>query len=108
MYICLVTHGNWFFPFGLPLLSGLALITCTVVTLLHYVGKGKLYIWGGAFIAMGGWMLLLESLLFPAFAIPFAGWSIYPLIVFVLLGGTVIYLAINRSARETMERKLFF
>ncbi len=108
LYICLVTRGNWFFPFGLPLLSGLALITCTVVTLLHYVGKGKLYIWGGAFIAMGGWMLLLESLLFPAFAIPFAGWSIYPLIVFVLLGGTVIYLAINRSARETMERKLFF
>ena len=30
-----------------------------------------------------------------------------PLIVFVLLGGTLIFLAVCRPARQTMERKFF-
>ena len=42
------------------------------------------------------------------FDIKFFGWSLYPLVVLVLLGGLMFYLAINKSAREVMERKLFF
>ena len=108
LYINLVTGGDWFLSFAFPVTCGFCAITCTVVTLLHYLKKGKLYIWGGAFIALGAFMLLIEFLLGITFELKFIGWSIYPLIVFVLLGGVMIYLAINRTAREIMERKLFF
>lgn len=108
LYICLATGGRWFLSFAFPTVGGIALITCSVVTLLYYLKKGKLYIWGGALMALGAFMILVEFLLCMTFSLPFVAWSIYPLIVFVLLGGILIYLAINRSARETMERKLFF
>lgn len=107
-YINWVTGGGWFIGFALPVTAGLCVITCAVVTLLHYLRKGRLYIWGGAFIALGVFMLLIEFLLGITFRLSFLGWSFYPLIVLVLLGGVLIYLAINRTAREIMERKLFF
>ena len=53
-------------------------------------------------------MLLMEFLLCVTFSLPFIGWSIYPLVVLVLFGGLLIYIAINSSAREMIERKLFF
>jgi hypothetical protein len=40
--------------------------------------------------------------------LPFSGWSVYTLIVLVLLGGTLIFLGINKTARERMERRFFF
>jgi len=107
-YINYATGGGWFWRFAFPVTLGLCIIVCAVVTLLHYVRKGRLYIWGGAFILSGAFMLLVEFLIDSTFCVQFIGWSVYPLIVFVLLGGTMIYLAINSSARETMERKLFF
>ena len=58
-------------------------------------------------MALGGTMLLIEYLLDITFGRAFVGWSIYPLAVLILLGGLLIYLAIDRSAREVMERKLF-
>lgn len=108
LYINLATGGKWFLSFAFPAVGALCLITCTVVTLLYYLRRGRLYIWGSAFIAMGGYMLLIEFLLGITFRLPFTGWSFYPLIGFVMLGGTLIYLAIDRSAREVMEQKLFF
>lgn len=108
LYINLATGGNWFLTFALPVVAGLCLITCTVVTLLYYLRKGKLYIIGGALMGLGAFMLLTEFLLGITFELRFVGWSVYPLVVLSLLGGLLIYLAINRSAREMMERKLFF
>lgn len=107
-YIDLVTSGEWFFDFALPLTVALALILCSVVTLMRYLKRGALYIFGGAFIAFGAYIMLIEFLLGISFGIAFAGWSFYPLIVLSLIGGLHIFLAINRSAREMMERKLFF
>ena len=108
LYICLVTGGNWFLHFALPITAGAAVILCAAVTLLYYLRRGKLYILGGSFIALGGYILLLEWLLGVAFGVSFMGWSLYSLTVLVLLGGLMIYLAINRSARELIKRKLFF
>lgn len=108
LYINLATGGSWFLTFAFPVIGGLCIITCTIVTLLYYLKQGKLYIWGGAFIATGTFVLLIECLLDITFDVSFMGWSIYPLIVLTLLGGILIYLAINGSAREIMERKLFF
>lgn len=108
LYICLTSGGDWYLSFALPLVLAFCLLTSAVVTLLRYIKKGRLYIWGGAFMLTGALMLLVEFLLSLSFGIPFAGWSFYPLAALVLFGGLLIFLAINRSAREIMERKLFF
>ena len=103
-----LTGGSWYFGFALPVTGGLALVVTAVVTLLRYVKKGRLYILGGAFMALGAMMLLAELLMMHTFSLPFSGWSVYPLIVLVLLGGTLIFLGINKTARERMERRFFF
>ena len=97
-----------FLDFAFPVVGGICLITCTVVTLMYYLRRGKLYILGGAFMALGAFMLLVEFLMKMTFDLHFIGWSIYPLVVLFLFGGLLIYFAINSSAREIIERKLFF
>ena len=57
---------------------------------------------------LGAFMLLIEFLMSITFALPLMGWSLYPLVVFVLFGFLLIYFAINSAAREIIERKLFF
>ena len=107
LYIDLATGGDWFLSFAFPVVGGIGLLVTAVVALLYYLRGGRLYIFGGAFIALGAFMLLVEYLLVITFRRGFVGWSIYPLVCLVLLGGFLIYLAIDHSAREMMERKLF-
>ena len=107
LYINLATGGKWFLSFAFPVVGCVGLIVTAVVALLRYVRRGKLYIYGGALMAFGAFMLLLEFLLVITFDRSFVGWSFYPLAALVALGGFLLYLAINRSAREMMERKVF-
>ena len=107
-YVSYLTDGHWFLSFGLPVIGYVALVVTAVITLLRYVKRGKLYIFGGALIAMGGLMPLMEFLINYTFRNKeFLMWSFYPLIVMALLGGMLIFLAVCRPARETMERKFF-
>ena len=108
LYINLATGGNWFLSFALPVVSGICLITCTVVTLIYYLRKGILYILGGAFMALGAFILLVEFLMKLTFGLQFIGWSIYPLVVLFLFGGFMILVAVDSVVREMIERKLFF
>ena len=109
LYICLATGGHWFLTFALPTVGAVALIVTAVVTLLKYVGRGELYIFGGAMAAMGAYMPVMGWLVNLTFLgqSRFAFWSLYPATALVLLGGMLIFLAICRPARETMQRKLF-
>lgn len=107
-YIDFMTGGNWFLTFAFPITGGLCVIISATITLLYYVRKGKLYIFGGMFMALGALMTLIEFLLEITFNIEFIGWSIYPFGVLFLFGGLLIYFAINKVAREMIERKLFF
>ena len=59
-------------------------------------------------MALGAFMLLMEFLMTVTFDLQFIGWSIYPLVVLMLFGGLLIYLGISASAREMIERKMFF
>ena len=108
LYIDLELQGGWFLPFALPAIGGFGLLICALITLLRYVKKGRLFIIGSFFILLGGFIMLLEALMVKPFQIPFSGWSCYPLVTLVLLGGMLLYLAINKSAREIAKRKLFF
>ena len=108
LYINITTDGNWFISFAFPIVGVSCLIATAFVTLIFYLKKGKLYIWGGMFIAVGLFILLIEFLLHITFKFRFIGWSIYPMIVLVVLGVVLIYLGINNSARESVKQKLFF
>jgi hypothetical protein len=107
LYIDLHTGGGWFLSFAFPVVGGIGLIVTAVVTLLRYLRRGRLYIFGGAFMALGAFMLLMEFLIVITFGRNFVGWSIYPMAALILLGGFLIWLAIDHSTREMMERKLF-
>ena len=110
LYLLLIntlTEGRWFFGFALPIVGSMGLVTTTVVVLLRYVRKGRLYIAGGVILATGAWLLFVEWLLSVVFRIRFTGWSLYPLTVLIPLGGLLIFLAIHSAAREKMERKFF-
>lgn len=108
LYIDLVTPGCWFLSFGLPVVGFMGAVITAVVTLCRYVRRGYLYILGGALAAFGAFMPLMGYLINLTFFTPrFAFWALYPMTSLVLLGGMLIFLAICRPARETMQRKLF-
>ena len=108
LYINLATGGHWFLSLAFPVVGALCLISTAVVTLLRYLKGGQLYVIGGAAVALGLFMPLMEFLIYITFDLSrFAVWSFYPLIALVLIGGMLIFLAIYRPARETMERKFF-
>ena len=108
LYISIATDGGWFLTFAFPVTGAVGLIVTAVVALLKYVGKGQLYIFGGALALLGAFMPVMEFLLNLTFGFPQRLlWSGYPLVALVLLGGMLIFLAIYRPARETMERKFF-
>ena len=108
LYINWHVCGDWFLSFALPVTAGLGILVTAVVTLLKYVRRGALYIIGGALLALGAFIPVMELLLCVTFSrVAFIGWSFYPLIALALLGGMLIFLAINRTAREKMQRKFF-
>lgn len=108
LYISLVTGGGWFLSFAFPVIGCIGLIVTALVALLKYLRGGRLYIFGGAAIALGAFMPLMEYLMMLTFHLPrFTAWSLYPLIALVLLGGMLIVLAIHRPSREAMSRKFF-
>lgn len=108
LYINLATGGHWFMRFAFPAVGFLCLLVTAVVTLLRYTRRGRLYIFGGAAVLLGAFMPLMELLLNITFSrLHYAAWSIYPMTALILLGGMLIFLAICRPARETMEQKFF-
>lgn len=108
LYIDLATGGRWFLSFALPVTAGVGLIVTTVVALTRYIRRGRLYIYGGAAIASGVFMPVMELLLCYTFHRPrFIGWSLYPLVVLALLGITLIIIAICRPLRESLEKRFF-
>lgn len=108
LYISVITEGRWFLCFALPVTGGIGFIVTAVVTLLRYVKKGKLYIFGAASILLGIFVMVVEWLIHTVFyGGGMIGWSLYPLVVLAVLGGFLIFLAICRPARESMERKFF-
>lgn len=108
LYINCSVEGHWFLSFAFPVVGALCLVSTAVAALLRYVRRGKLYIFGGAAMVLGLFMPVMELLLTLTFdAVSFTGWSFYPMIALCLLGGMLIFLAICRPARQTMERKFF-
>jgi len=107
-YVNYSINGEWFWSFAFPLVGGITVILTAVVTLIRYVRRGYLYIFGGAIILSGLLTVTLEVLINYTFHITrFSFWSLYPLIVCLLLGMLLIVIAICRPLRESLHKKLF-
>lgn len=108
MYINHAVGGSWFWGFCFPLVSAVGLIVTAVVLLMQRFSRHGLYIFGGAAVALGAYMPLLEWRINQTFhRVGFAAWSLYPLIALVLLGLMLIFLGANSAARSALERKFF-
>lgn len=107
LFIDLITNGDWFLSFAFPTVGIIGLIVTAVVTLTYYLKKGRLFIFGGALIMLGGFMPLMELFLSITFGVKFLWWSLYPMIPLVLLGLVLIFFGATPSARESVERKFF-
>lgn len=109
LYIDLTVKGNWFMSFVFPAVGVYAIIITCVVTLCHYVRRGYLYIFGGALIAHGFYMVLLEFLIAKAFDLHSSfHWSAFPLVGCFILGMGLIIIAINKPIQDALRKKLFF
>jgi len=108
LYIDLAVQGRWFLSFAFPIVGILGTLVTAVVALCRYTRRAELYIFGGALIALGAFLPLMEYLITVTFHLPkFIGWSWFPMAPLVVLGGGLIFLAICRPAREAVGRKLF-
>lgn len=107
-YINYATGGDWFLSFAFPVVMYIGVLVTTISVLLYYLKKGHLYVMGAFFIALGFFMDYIELFLMVSFKIDFGGWSLYPMIPLVLFGLSLIVIAISKSTRTLLERKLHF
>ena len=104
----LLTDGDWFLSFAFPVIGMLGLLTTTVITLCRYVRRGYFFIWGGAVMALGAYLVLLEMFIHITFSpVHQIFWSLYPLIGCVLLGAFLLLAGMCRPLREALEKKFF-
>lgn len=109
LYINLFTGGHWFLSFAFPAVGTYAILATCVVTLCHYIRKGYLYIFGGALIAQGLYMILLEFLISLTFDLhTMFNWSLFPLVGCCVLGIGLIIIAICKPINDALKKKLFF
>lgn len=108
LYLNQILHGDWFLPFAFPAAGALALLITALITLLRYLHRGQLYIWGGAFILLGGYTMLVELLI----SLHWTGlplvWSYYSLITLSVIGLFLILTGICRPIRRSLSKKFFF
>lgn len=108
LYLNEKVHGSWFWTFALPITACCGVVVCVTMLLLRLLRRGRLYIFGGAAVVSGLLCPVMELLFNLTFHRDrFLGWSVYPLAALILLGGMLIFLAVDRQTREKMARKFF-
>lgn len=107
-YICFETGGNWFFSFGMPISLSFTLIVTAATTLIYYLKRGKLYVYGGFFIALGVWTCLIELLIRVVFDVnTVIYWSSCTFALMFIVGMLLIVIEIIKPVKETL-RKIFY
>lgn len=108
LYIDLTTQGSWFMQFAFPAVGSFAILATAFVSIYRYVRRGRLYLYGGAFLAFGGYMLGLEALISNTFdgGVRFI-WSRYPLTVAWIIGAMLLIIAMCKPLRNSLKKKFF-
>lgn len=108
LLINLLTGGDWFLSFAFPVTGVVGLVITAVVALVKYLRKGYFYIFGGAVIALGASVMLVEFFATVTFRLgKFHMWSVYPASGALLLGAALIVLGICEPLRRWFAKKFF-
>lgn len=107
LYVDLATGGKWFLSLAFPVAGIAGLLVTAVVALCKYLKKGRLYVFGGAFLALGGYTVLIEMFIVITFKKHFIFWSIYPLTACVLIGLLLIAIAVCKPLRTSLDKRFF-
>lgn len=108
LYIDIATGDEWFLSFAFPAVGAFGLIVTAITAVVKYVKKGYWYIASASFFAIGGYICLLEFLLHITFGFKtHFPWSFYPLVGCVIIGGTLLVIAISKPLRRRVQRKFF-
>ncbi len=108
LYICLKTGGHWFLSLAFPVSMIGALLFTAVACLLKYVRHGKLFIFGGFLLALGGFTMLIEFFVHLTFGVPMFQWSLYSMIGFAVAGGFLLLAGMIPALRRSLEKHFFF
>jgi hypothetical protein len=107
LLINLMTGGKWFLSFVFPCLGGIALLVTAVVTLCRYLKKGLPFVFGGGFIALGCFMMLIEFFGHLTFGGSGFRWCFYPLGCCCGIGIFLLVVGCSSRLRDWLKRKLF-
>lgn len=108
LYINLAVGGHWFLSFALPVCTGACAVITGAAALLRYLRRGYFFIFGGMFVLIGLYNVLIEFLLNVTFSLHEGFiWSIYPLAVCVLLGITLIVIGCSGELQKSLHKKFF-
>lgn len=108
LYINLAVGGHWFLSFALPVCAGACAVITGAAALLRYLRRGYFFIFGGMFVLIGVYNVLIEFLLNVTFSLHDGFiWSIYPLAVCVLLGITLIVIGCSEELQKSLHKKFF-
>lgn len=108
LMINLLNGGSWFLSFAFPVAGIAGLIVTAVVALIKYIKKGYFYIIGGAIIAIGAYVVLVEIFATVTFKLAeFHMWSFYPASGCLLLGMALIVLGVCAPLRNWFAKKFF-
>lgn len=108
LYICLKTGGHWYLSFALPILAVSCLIFTALVCLLKYVRHGKLFIFGGFFLLLGGFTVLIEFFQHITFGAEMYRWSLFTLAGFCAVGAFLLVAGVIPPLRRALEKRYFF
>ncbi len=108
LYICLRTGGHWFVSFALPVIGIGCLLSTAMVCLLKYVKRGRLFIFGGFFLLLGGFTVLVEFFEHISFGTEMFLWSLYSLLGFGAVGAFLLLAGMVKPLRNALEKRFFF
>ena len=108
LYICLATSGHWFLSFAFPVIGISCLLSTGMICLLKYVRRGRIFIFGGFLILMGGCTMLVEFFEHITFGTQMFRWSLYSISGFAAVGLFLLAAGTVRPLRRALEKRFFF
>lgn len=108
LYLNLALGTFWYWSFALPVTGGVFLFIEIVLTLIHYLRRGRYYIFGSYFLVLGIFSFVTEILFRAVFDLPIRlTWSLIPLIFFCVLGLGLLTVAIVPPLKRYFEKRFF-
>ena len=108
LFICLYTGGHWFLSFAFPIVGVSCLLSTALVCLLKNIRHGRLFVFGGFFLLLGGFTMLIEFFAHISFGTPMFQWSLFTLAGFGAIGLFLLVAGMIHPLRDALEKRFFF